>query len=81
MCPDTLYVTELPWEERFQGSMTVLTLWNLGRRIRTEDTGKAAADAIMDLTGCGNILVDPKHREKYVEYESVKAGKDQGQPV
>lgn len=85
-CIDTLY-TELPWEERFlaakKDGFDAVEFWDW--RIRNlEDTGKAAKAAGIAISGFNGdadySLVDPKHREKYVEYlkESVKAAKTVG---
>ena len=85
-CIDTLY-TELPWEERFlaakKDGFDAVEFWDW--RIRNlEDTGKAAKEAGIAISGFNGdadySLVDPKHREKYVEYlkESVKAAKTVG---
>ena len=85
-CIDTLY-TELPWEERFlaakKDGFDAVEFWDW--RIRNlEDTGKAAKEAGIAISGFNGdadySLIDPKHREKYVEYlkESVKAAKTVG---
>lgn len=85
-CIDTLY-TELPWEERFQAAKNdgfeAVEFWDW--RIRDLDaTRKAAENAGIMISGFNGdadySLVDPSHKEKYIDYlkESMKAAKTIG---
>lgn len=85
-CIDTLY-TELPWEERFQAAKNdgfeAVEFWDW--RIRDlEATRKAAENAGITISGFNGdadfSLVDPSHKEKYIDYlkESIKAAKTIG---
>ena len=85
-CIDTLY-TELPWEERFQAAnddgFEAVEFWDW--RIRDLDkTRKAAEKAGIVISGFNGdadfSLVDPSHKEKYLEFlkESIKAAKKIG---
>lgn len=85
-CIDTLY-TELPWEERFQAAKNdgfdAVEFWDW--RIRDLDqTRKCAEDAGIVISGFNGdndySLVDPTHKEKYLEAlaSSVEAAKKIG---
>lgn len=85
-CIDTLYI-ELPWEERFQAAKNdgfeAVEFWDW--RIRDlEATRKAAENAGITISGFNGdadfSLVDPSHKEKYIDYlkESIKAAKTIG---
>lgn len=85
-CIDTLY-TELPWKERFQAAkndgFAAVEFWDW--RVRdlneTREAACAAGIAISGFNGDADYsLVDPEHKEKYVEYlkQSIKAAKTVG---
>ena len=85
-CIDTLY-TELPWEERFQAAKNdgfeAVEFWDW--RIRDlEATRKAAEAAGIMISGFNGdadySLVDPTHKEKYIDYlrQSIQAAKTVG---
>lgn len=85
-CIDTLY-TELPWAERFQAAKNdgfeAVEFWDW--RIRDlEETRKAAEAANITISGFNGdadySLVDPTHKEKYIEYlkQSIATAKKIG---
>ncbi|MBP2032835.1 hydroxypyruvate isomerase [Clostridium algifaecis] len=85
-CIDTLY-TELPWLERFQAAKNdgfeAVEFWDW--RVRDlEATRKAAEVAKITISGfngdAGYSLVDPTHKEKYLNYlkQSIAAAKQVG---
>lgn len=82
-CIDTLY-TELEWKDRFQAAkndgFAAVEFWDW--RIRNlQETKKAAEDAGILISGFNGdadySLVDPTHREKYLEElkKSIEAAK------
>jgi len=85
-CIDTLY-TELPWIERFQAAKNdgfeAVEFWDW--RIRDlDETRKAAEAANIIISGFNGdadySLVDPTHKEKYLDYlkQSIAAAKKLG---
>ena len=85
-CIDTLY-TELPWLERFQAAkddgFEAVEFWDW--RIRDLDATREAAEkagiAISGFNGDADYsLVDPTHKEKYLDYlkQSIAAAKKVG---
>lgn len=85
-CIDTLY-TELPWLERFQAAkddgFEAVEFWDY--RIRDLDATKEAAEkAGINISGFNGdadySLVDPTHKEPYLEYlkQSIAAAKKIG---
>lgn len=85
-CIDTLY-TELPWDQRFGAAkndgFAAVEFWDW--RIRDlKVTGKAAKDAGICISGFNGdadySLVDPDHREKYLEElkKSIEAAQKVG---
>lgn len=88
-CIDTLY-TELPWEERFAAAkkdgFEAVEFWDW--RIRDLKATKAAADKagirINGFNGDNDFsLVDPTHKEKYLNalQDSMNAAKVLGAPT
>ena len=85
-CIDTLY-TELPWLERFQAAKNdgfeAVEFWDW--RVRDLDATREAAEkagiAISGFNGDADYsLVDPTHKEKYIDYlkQSIAAAKKVG---
>lgn len=85
-CIDTLY-TELEWKDRFlaakKDGFDAVEFWDW--RIRDlNETRKAAEEAGIAISGFNGdaeySLVDPKHKEKYLEYlaQSMEAAKRVG---
>ena len=88
-CIDTLY-TELPWLERFEAAkkdgFDAVEFWDW--RIRDLDETRAAADnAGINISGFNGdadfSLVDPTHKEKYLNYlsQSMEAALKLGAPT
>ena len=85
-CIDTLY-TELPWKERFQAAkedgFAAVEFWDW-RDKDLKDTKEAAESAEILISGFNGdadySLVDPEHREKYLEElkKSIEAAKKVG---
>lgn len=85
-CIDTLY-TELPWQERFQAAkedgFAAVEFWDW-RDKDLKDTKEAAESAEILISGFNGdadySLVDPEHREKYLEElkKSIEAAKKVG---
>lgn len=85
-CIDTLY-TELEWKDRFQAAKNdgfdAVEFWDW--RIRDlDETRKAAQEAGIAISGFNGdadySLVDPQHKEKYLDYlkQSIDAAKKVG---
>ena len=85
-CIDTLY-TELPWVERFQAAKNdgfeAVEFWDWRNR-DLEETRKAAEAADITISGFNGdadfSLVDPTHKEKYLDYlkQSIATAKKIG---